>query len=288
MVATVQDTHIQAYNGGFIVLPQQMESRLAEAVRFKPMVRGKACSFHRISPVTQQQYTARHATSPIMDTPFSTRKVKPTNWEYGDMVDRSDVVRMLTDPQSEILQAGQMSLARQKDDWIIAAALGDATVETDAGGEATQALPGSQIDTTAAALTFPRIRAAKKALDAAEVPATDRYFVIGSTQLNDDLLAIPEVTNSDFNPNHVLPNGEVAGKWMGFTWIRSERLATTGSVRHCFCFQKNAMGLGINLAIESFVGQNPERKFNMNIYSETIGGAVRIDDMGVFQVDCTE
>lgn len=61
-----------------------------------------------------------------MDTPHSRRMVTLSDYEWADLVDDQDKIRMLIDPTSEYAMAASWAFGRSKDDVIIAAALGTA------------------------------------------------------------------------------------------------------------------------------------------------------------------
>ena len=59
-----------------------------------------------------------------MDTPHSRRKVTMDDYDWADLIDNEDKVRMLISPQSEYAQAGAWAMGRAMDDAIITAATG--------------------------------------------------------------------------------------------------------------------------------------------------------------------
>ena len=61
-----------------------------------------------------------------MDTPHSRRMVTMDSWEWADLIDDADKVRMLIDPTSSYAKAAAAAMGRAMDDEIIAAATGTA------------------------------------------------------------------------------------------------------------------------------------------------------------------
>ena len=56
--------------------------------------------------------TSRHADTPIMDTPGDKRWVHPQDYEWGDMIDKQDQVRMLVDPTGPYVTNGVNAIGR--------------------------------------------------------------------------------------------------------------------------------------------------------------------------------
>ncbi len=73
------------------------------------------------------------------------------------------------------------------------------------------------------AITKANVQAVQKEMNKNNIPQKGRCALITAEQL-DDLLAIPEIINSQFNKEKVLVEGMI-GRWMGFDWyMRSETL----------------------------------------------------------------
>ena len=126
----------------------------------------------------------------------SRRVATLSDYHWATMHDWTDGVRMLVDPKGSYTKAGAWAMGRAIDDLIIAAALGNAT--DDAGSSV--ALPAGQkiAEAGTAGMTLAKILEAKRILDAAEVENEDRFFVLGSQQL-EDLLNVTEIKSADYN-----------------------------------------------------------------------------------------
>jgi hypothetical protein len=64
--------------------------------------------------------------TPLMDTPHTRRMVTMTDYEYADLIDSQDKIRMLADPTSTYARAAAAAMGRAMDDVIIAAMYGAA------------------------------------------------------------------------------------------------------------------------------------------------------------------
>ena len=197
MSVNVTTAFVQQYSANVQMLSQQMGSLLRDAVRVES-VTGKNAFFDQIGKVTAQKRTTRHSDTPQIDTPHARRRVSLVDYEFADLIDEQDKVRMLIDPTSAYAQAAAAAMGRSMDDVIIDAALGTAfTGET--GSTSTTMLAGNQIANGGTDLTVAKLRTAKKTLDLASVdPSIPRYLAVGPEQI-DALLGDTNVTSSDFN-----------------------------------------------------------------------------------------
>jgi hypothetical protein len=267
------------------MLSQQKGSLLRDAVRVESM-QGKNAFFDQVGKATAQKRTTRHADTPQIDTPHARRRVTLVDYEYADLIDEQDKVRMLIDPTSAYAQAAAFALGRAMDDEIISAALGTAfTGET---GSTSTALPaGQQIADGSADLTVAKLRTAKKTLDLASVdPSIPRYIAVGPDQI-EALLGDTNVTSSDFNTVKALVQGEV-NQFMGFTFIVSNRLSKTGNIRSCFAWAEDGLALAIGKDVMARIDERSDKGYATQVYYCMSIGSTRMEEEKVVQIDCDE
>ena len=132
------------------------------------------------------------------------RMVTLTDYEYADLIDDQDKLRMLIDPTSTYARAAAAAIGRAMDDTIITA-LG-ASAKTGTTGSTSTALPSAQkIVHGSAGLTLAKMISAKKILDEADTdPSVPRYMVVSPEQI-EDLLNLSTVTSADYNTVNTLP-----------------------------------------------------------------------------------
>ena len=130
MSTQITTAFVEQYKSNVFHLAQQKGSRLRGAVKTET-VTGKAHFFERIGSTAAQLRTSRHSDTPRVDTPHSRRKVTMNDYDWADLIDNEDKVRMLISPQSEYAQAGAYAMGRAMDDAIIAAATGNAETNPD-------------------------------------------------------------------------------------------------------------------------------------------------------------
>ena len=286
MSVQITTAFIEQYKSNVFHLAQQKGSRLRDAVRTETVV-GKSHFFERIGSTAALKRTSRHSDTPRVDTPHSRRKVSMDDYDWADLIDQEDKVRMLISPQSEYAQAGAWAMGRAMDDAIIDAASGNAFGGV-AGGS-TVALPsGQKIVHGSAGLSVTKLIEAKELLDAADIdPEEERYLVCTSKQLS-DLLAITQITSADFNSVKALVQGEI-DTFMGFNFIRTERLDTNSSSnRLVLAFAQSGIGLAVGSDIQTRISERADKNYATQVFLSMTIGATRIEDEKVVEIECTE
>lgn len=103
-------------------LLQQRGSKFRMCV-MEDSYRGKSgAAVNQVGAVTAQARTTRHADTPLIETPHDKRWVFPTDYEWADLIDDQDKIRIIADPTSPYAINGAMALGRSMDDLIISAA----------------------------------------------------------------------------------------------------------------------------------------------------------------------
>jgi len=285
MSTQVTTAFVQQYSANVQMLSQQMGSRLRDAVRVENMT-GKNAFFDQVGKATAQKRTTRHADTPQIDTPHARRRVSLVDYEYADLIDDQDKVRMLIDPTSAYAMAAAAAMGRAMDDEIIAAALGTAfTGET---GSTSTALPAAQqIANGGADMSLAKLRQAKKILDLSDVdPSIPRYLACGPDQI-EALLADTNVTSSDFNTVKALVQGEV-NQFMGFNFIVTNRLAKSGDIRSCFAWAEDGLALAVGRDVMARIDERNDKGYATQVYYCMSIGSTRMEEEKVVQIDCDE
>jgi len=267
-----------------VKLAYQGSGYLRSAVRLKTGVVGQQHAFRRMGAAVAYQQSA----SAEMITPNDTSHTKIfatlTNWRVGDYTDLFDQAETNIDERSDLAQNHAMALGRREDQLIIdavdAASSIAGTVDEDFGG-------------TNTGVTADKLRRAKRYLVARQVHGSDHYFLINAAGLETALAEI-EVTSADYQTMRVLVDAELDNKKaFGFTFKVIEDRVEGGlpsistSIRQCFAYDKNAVGLATAIEPNSRVDFIPERGawLSQSIYK---AGAAVIDALGVVEVQSYE
>ena len=286
MSVQITTAFVEQYKSNVFHLAQQKGSRLRDAVRTET-VTGKSHFFERIGDTAALKRTSRHSDTPRVDTPHSRRKVTMDDYDWADLIDQEDKVRMLISPQSEYAMSGAWAMGRAMDDAIISAASGNAFGGVSGG--TTVALPsGQKVVHASAGLTLAKLISAKEVLDAADTdPDEPRYMVVSAKQLS-DLLGSTTITSADFNSVKALVQGEL-DTFLGFNFIRSERLSTdSDGNRSVLDFCQSAIGLALGRDIETRISERADKNYATQVFLSMTIGATRVEDEKVVEIACTE
>jgi hypothetical protein len=265
------------------MLSQQMGSLLRDKVRLESVV-GKNAFFDQVGSVTAVEKTSRHSDTPQIDTPHARRRVSLSDYEFADLIDQQDKVRLLIDPTSSYAQAAAMAMGRAMDDVIISAALGTAfTGETGSTSQANT----NQIVHGSAGLTITKLRQAKEKLDLGSVdPSIPRHIIVSPKQIT-DLLGTTEVTSSDFNTVKALANGEI-NSFLGFNFIVSNRLAKSSTTRSCIAYAQDGIALAVGKDVNARIDERSDKSYATQVYYCMSIGSTRMEEAKVVEVQCTE
>jgi hypothetical protein len=282
---------VQQYSSNVQMLSQQMGSYLRSAADVETIV-GKNAFFDQVGKTTAQLRTSRHADTPQIDTPHSRRRVSLGDYEWADLIDNQDKVRMLIDPTSSYAKAAAAAMGRAMDDVIITALGG--TAYTGETGATSVSLPAGQKPYSASnqtdGLTITKLLEAKKILDLNDVdPSIQRYLVCGPKQIS-DLLGTTQITSADFNTVKALAQGQV-DSFLGFKFIVSNRLAfdaTNTDDRLCYAFTADAIKLAIGKDVMARIDERADKSYSTQVYYCMSIGATRMEEEKVVQIACDE
>jgi hypothetical protein len=214
--------------------------------------------------------------------------VTMSDYEYADLIDDQDKVRLLVDPTSTYSRAAAAAMGRAMDDAIIAAALGTALTGKDGGTSTAFATATNQIAAGATGLTLAKLISAKEILDAGDVdPSIPRYIVVSPKQIT-NLLNTTTVTSSDFNTVKALAMGEI-NSFVGFNFIVSNRLGVDGSAaRRVIAFAGDGIKLAIGREPVARIDERADKSYATQIYYAMTLGSTRMEEKKVVEVLCTE
>ena len=283
----VSTAFVQQYTTNVGLLLQQRGSKLRDAVTVGSYTGKAAKAVEQIGAVTAQARTSRHADTPLISTPHDARWVFPTDYEWADMVDDQDKLRMLIDPTSPYAVNGAYALGRAMDDLIITAALGTAMTGENGSTSTAFATATQQIAVGGTGLTVAKLRQARRILMANEVDvAMDPLYIAVTAQQMDNLLGTTEVTSSDYNTVKTLVSGDV-DTFLGFKFIQVERLGLDGSGdRRCIAWAKSGLHLGLWNDITTKISERADKSYATQVYVKGTFGATRTEEKKVVEIIC--
>ena len=290
MSSQITTAFVQQYSNNVQMLSQQKGSLLRNAVDAETIV-GKNAFFEQIGVTAAQKKLSRHSDTPQLDTPHDRRRVSMDDYEWADLIDDVDKIRMLIDPTSSYAKAAAAAMGRSMDDVIITAF--NASADTGVTGGTSVALPSTSKFATSNqsdGLTLAKLREAKKFFDTNDVdPSLQRYIVCGAQQIS-DLLGDSTVTSADFNTVRALVQGEI-DTFLGFKFVTSNRLpfdASNTDDRLCFAYTEDAIKLAIGKDVQAKISERADKSYSTQVYYCMSIGATRMEEKKVFQIPCNE
>ncbi len=285
MSTQVTTAFVNQFSSNVALLSQQMGSKLRSAVDVES-VTGEKAFFDQVGSVSAVARSSRHQDTPLLETPHSRRQVALTTYEWADLIDDADKVRMLADPTSSYARAAAAAIGRSQDDVIITAMGGTAKTGKE-GATSTAFASGQKIVHGSAGLTIAKLVSAKKLLDANDVdPSIKRYIVVSPEQI-EDLLNNTTVTNSDFNTVKALSQGDISS-FVGFEFITSNRLKDDGTSRLCYAFAQDGMKMAIGKDVMARVDERSDKSYSTQVYYCATFGATRMEENKIVEIACNE
>ncbi len=290
MSLQITTAFVEQYSANVQHLAQQKGSRLRSAVMTETVV-GKNAFFEQIGATSARVRTSRHSDTPRVDTPHARRRLSLVDYDWADLIDNEDRVRMLIDPTSPYSQAAANAMGRAMDDAIIDAA--DGTANTGVAGATSTSLPAAQvvnvqvgIDPAAdTGLNVGKLRGAKEILDQAEIEDEDRFIALNAKQLK-NLLAETEITSSDYNIVKALVHGEV-DTFLGFSFIRTQRIENDDNSDNKVLFwNKKGIMLGIGSNPTAKISERDDKNYATQVFYSMSIGATRMEEARVGYIEC--
>lgn len=286
---------VQAYRSNIDIKFQQAGSRLRSAVRNESQA-SEYEFYDRIGPTDAVEVTSRHSDTPLISTPHDRRRVGLRDFDWADLIDNKDKLRMLADPTSPYTMNAVMALGRKMDDIIIESAFG--TAYTGKTGSNSTTFPAASeiavnyVESGTAAnsnLTIGKLRRARYLLDKAEAAnegEADLFIAVDPSQIQ-SLLRTTEVTNSDYNTVKALVAGEI-DTFMGFKFIRTNRLTVASNIRSCIAWERQGLLLATGMEIKVDVGPRRDKRNSIQVYVCANFGATRMWEEKVLRIKCDE
>ena len=304
MSFSITTAFVQQFSGNVRHLAHQTQARLRRTV-IEDTLAGDSSYLEQLAPTAARKVTSRHSDTPVMNSQHLRRRVTAYDYDWGDLIDKLDKVRLLIDPTSAYAMNAAMALNRGTDDEIIAAYFATAYTGHDGStavtwpngnSESTPAQPGgTQVAVNAwnygvgsgnTGLTVSKLIEAGVALDAAEGEEDEERFLVLAAKQKGNLLATTEATSDDYAAVKALHEGKL-NFFMGFNIIHSERLLKdSNGYTRVPAYRKSAMGLGIAKDIEGQVSQRVDKRYAWQVYADMSIGATRLEEAKLVEILC--
>lgn len=290
----VDAAYVNQYRNNVSMLVQQKGSRLRPFVRVEPQ-NSEFEFYDRIGATDAVEITGRHQDTPLVSTPHDRRRVSLRDYDWADLIDRQDKLKMLIDPTSAYAMNAVFAMGRKMDDAIISAAFDAAhsgkTGQTSVSFPAGNQVAVNYVESGSAAngnLTIGKIRRAKEILDAYDNDPDEARIMTCTANSLHSLLRNIEITSQDYNVVKALVEGKV-DTFMGFQFVRTQRLQTdaSGYRRHIAWVQSKLL-LAVSQDPMVDVGPRRDKRNSMQVYVTMGIGATRMEEEGVVEIKVDE
>lgn len=313
MSVNITTGFVTQFSTNVMFLLQQMGSRLRTTVREYAFTGQQAVPVEQFGAVSPVKNQARHSNTPLVSTPEDRRWCFPQDYDWADLIDQQDKLRMLIDPTGPYTQAGVVAMGRGQDDEILSGFYGNCYNGQNgtnnlgflqAYNSSSQVVAVNTGSSAGTGLNVAKLRAAKLLLLQADVDLdNDEFYIVISATQHDNLLNEIQAVNLDYTDRPVLVEGRIRA-FMGFNFVHSERIAgatnfaqgssfltstgySAGTINYVVpCYAKSGMCLGIWNDIQASVDKRPDKRNSWQVYvTETIGGT-RLEEKRCVQINC--
>lgn len=260
---------------------------LRNTVRTKDVKGAKSTVFNIMGRGVAQERTNFQTPIPLMNVDHNPLTVTVSNWTASEMTDIFLDNQWMGNERMELAKTVAGAMHRREDQLIInalAAAAADAgsfpsanTIATTVGGAGTN-------------FNLAKLQAIAKVFDANGVPESDRHIALHPNNLH-AMLAQTQVSSADYANVKALVNGDL-DSYYGFKFHkigdRAEGgLPLAGGIRSVFAWQKQAVGLAMNMEPKTTVDWDATYGAHRTTGFLSAGAGV-IDNLGVVHVQCTD
>ncbi len=294
MPVTIDQVTAQKFASVLLILSQQMGSKFASRVRNESVPSAELAYFDTLAEDDDTaQKTDRHQGTPLSEPIFGRRRVVPRPWTNKKALDKEDLDRMLPDPRNPVAMNQVRSLGRQKDDLLIEAALGTASIGK-AGGSSvafkddSRSINGDGTVTTlgtlasvqsVADISLAKLLTMMRLFNEEDVdPDIRKYWAVPPKDI-EDLLNITEVGSIDFNTVKALQQGKME-TFAGFDFFWINRLtsdAVTSTATRTIAWAQDGLILASIGDISTRIEEAERLDFAWVLFSKMDLGAVRME-----------
>jgi hypothetical protein len=284
MSDSVTRQFVVQFDNALRLLSQQKDSRLKATVTDRGMITGASFTINNLDKVEMDENTVRHGDTIWSDIDHTARSVPMRDFFKALPMDKADIPKMLVNPVTGGQYMQQLIAARNRkiDDIIFQAALG--SINSVDGTTGPYTLPAGQIIAAGGTgLTKAKIIQARSIFRANEADEDEELFMLWDSLGMQQILSDTTLTSADFMAGKMLQEGNVAGKWMGFTWIPFERTTVAGAVHTTVAYAKSAVHLGTGYE-EGDVTRRADKKNTWQVSMAGSYGAGRQDEKKVVSI----
>ena len=289
MSTQITTSFIQGFKQGIDLLTQQRGSKLQNTVR-NEMQASKQDHYDQIGSTAVVQRTTRHGDTPLVNTPHSRRNCTLNDYEWADLIDRQDRLRLLNDPGNAYSTNAAYAMGRKKDELILSAFTKSQTTGELGGGAAAPNVTTvfGASGSAQNALTVENLMEARTHLLVEDDVEEEMYACMTAYQVA-QLLDDTRISSSDYNTVKALVAGQV-DTFMGFKFVQvanSVNPVTFGSAgvdassRPVFFWKKSGIVLATGVGesgSSARITERADKSYSTQIYYSASFGVARMEE----------
>jgi hypothetical protein len=293
----IEAWRIQQYRDRIQRSLQYIGGKFRKAVTFDGGYTGKAARpVVEIGSTRARKITERKGDSPTMDVPMSGRWIYPVDYEWGDLIDDVDRVRLGIQPDGEFDKAGRNAMAIAEDTEIIASMF--ATAKTGEDGSTSTVFPvGNLVDQNTggsnSGMNHEKIKAVIKFFMGKYVDiAMEQIWMVITEEEWFDLFGQNITVSADYasRGEGAINTGNLPSLYgVNFIPVAKAFLSEFGyydgsHITTLPAWVKSGVHIGVWQDLVVKVGPDAAKKFNTRVYMRETFGATRLYENKVVKV----
>lgn len=291
----ITDAHKLQYQANVELAVQQKKAQLEPCFMYESGLSGRQNQvLELIGSTTAIVGGARGGDTPNIDNTIEPVWLRPTQIEWGKIIEKEDAIKALTDYQSPFVQAGAASIQRARDDIFAGAIFGQRLIGQDGttivswdntGRLVTEGI-GSADDVTATGMNVKKIIRGKRLLQAAQIDIdTEELYCLLNAKEIEDLYRDISFINTDYRAQSVMDANRQVLSILNVTIIPTEKMPNLDADTHRSALVcKSGLRQGDFSPIMTRAEPNPAKKYRIHPYIETWMGATRTEDARVIEI----
>lgn len=286
---TITAAFVTQFHDSFVAAAEQKESRLEATVTNRGMITGSSFTANDMGIIEANTVTNRYGDTEWTIPDSGVRQALMVDYDIAIPIERTDLPKLLANPQGDYLQRAISAMNRKKDRVIYDAMRGAALRKTDESGSfAAVNLSGGQVIAAGGTgMTKAKLIQAKKQFrtNEADEHNGEEIYIAYNALVLEDVLGDTSLTSADYMAVKMLQEGDISGKWLGFKWVPYENLYSTGGTYTTVAWAKSGVHVGTGENIVTDIGPRRDKRNLIQIYAAMALGAVRVNEQKVVTID---
>lgn len=285
---TITAAFVTQFHDSFVAAAEQKESRLEAKVTNRGTITGSSFTANDMGTIEANQVTNRYGDTEWSIPDAGTRSALMADYDIAIPIERTDLAKLLANPQGDYLQRALAAMQRKKDKVIYDAIRGSALRKTDESGTFSGvSLSGSQVIAAGGTgMTKAKIITAKKQFrtNEADEHNGEELYIAYDAGMMEDILSDTTLTSADYMAAKMLQEGDISGKWLGFNWVPYEALTGT-STKTTVAWAKTGVHVGTGENVTTDIGPRRDKRNLIQIYVAMSLGSVRVNELKAMTID---